>query len=444
MEIKPFAGYRYSSDKIKSLDDVVAPPYDVIDETMQDALLAKHPYNVVRLILDKMLPTDDAENNRYTRTAKTLKEWKENGILVQESKPAIYVYHEIFSAEGKEYIRKGFMCACKAIHFGYGQVYPHEITMSGPKLDRLMLTTACKMNFSQIFGLYPDKQNELQQKLENYIETHNLPVCEAADHLGVVHRMWVVDDDDTVNETIKMMADKPIFIADGHHRYETACNYRQQIDDMGLLNSTHPANYVLMVCVAMEDPGLIVMPTHRIFTGLKDGEELDSTELKKRLGNNFTTEEVGQSPDDAQKVWQLIEKENRQDAIGLYTPKDGKWLLLTLTNEGKEKMTGVSQDHHPEWRELGVSLLHRLIIETLLETPNPPKPTYLHLVQEVVDELKKPKLNEHEQPYQLAALVGPASVEHIKTLSLLGDRMPAKSTYFYPKLIAGFVFNPLE
>jgi uncharacterized protein (DUF1015 family) len=316
--------------------------------------------------------------------------------------------------------------------------------MSGPKLDRLMLTTACKMNFSQIFGLYPDNQNEIQQELEDCIAKINLPVYEATDHLGVIHRMSIVDDETTLNEVIKKMANKPIFVADGHHRYETACNYRSQIDDMGLLNSTHPANYVLMVCVAMEDPGLIVMPTHRLFTGLKNGDKLDSAELKKLLGNNFTTEEVGQGPDDAQNVWQRIEKENRQDAIGLYTPKDGKWLLLTITKEGKGKMSGVASDHHPEWRELGVSLLHRLIIETLLETPSPPKPTYVHLVQEVADELKEPKLNETGQPYQLAALVQPATVEYIKTLSLLGDRMPAKSTYFYPKLIAGFVFNPLE
>jgi uncharacterized protein (DUF1015 family) len=305
-----------------------------------------------------------------------------------------------------------------------------------------MLTTACKMNLCQIFGIYPDANNAVQDVLEKAVADGGLPALEARDERGVINRVWVVNDSDAINAAVEMMADKPIFIADGHHRYETACNYRSQVDDMGLLTSNHPANYVLMVCVAMEDPGLIVMPTHRLFSGITDGKNLTSELLKQKLGDCFTTEEVGDNLEDAAKVWQRIESENRQDAIALYTPKDGKWLLTTLTTDGKEKMASVASDHHPEWRELGVSLLHRLIVATLLDSPNHPKPTYLHLVQEVVSELKDPK--ECSEPYHLATLVMPATVEHIKSLSLLGDRMPAKSTYFYPKLIAGFVFNPLE
>jgi len=230
------------------------------------------------------------------------------------------------------------------------------------------------------------------------------------------------------------MAPKPIFIADGHHRYETACTYRQQIDDMGLLHSEHPANYVLMVCVAMEDPGLIVMPTHRLFPGLP---ELTSKELAEKLGGCFQLESAGSGIGAAHDVWRRIEQEQRQDAIGLYTAKDDCWSLTSLTADGRAKMDEIAQDHHPEWRELGVSLLHRLIVETLLETPEPPKPTYVHLVDEVVTGLQTGN-------YPLAALVMPATVEHIRALSLLGDRMPAKSTYFYPKLIGGLVFNPLE
>jgi uncharacterized protein (DUF1015 family) len=435
MEIKPFAGYRYHVEKIGSLDDVVAPPYDVIDELFQEELYQRHPNNVVRLILEKMFPADTPADNRYTRAAKTLTAWKENGILRQEEKPAIYVYHQIYEANGKKYIRKGFMCGCRAVPFGYGMVYPHEITMSGPKLDRLMLTTACKMNFSQIFGLYPDEENSVQSVLENALVLGKYTESvSATDHLGVTHNMWVVEDEATVKQVVAAMAPKPIFIADGHHRYETACNYRQQIDDMGLLNSTHPANYVLMVCVAMEDPGLIVMPTHRLFPGLP---MLTSAELGEKLGKHFRLEQVGKGAGSAPKVWERIEQANRQDAIGLYTPKDGLWSLTSLTEEGRAKMDEIAQDHHPEWRELGVSLLHRLIVETLLDTPEPPKPTYVHLVNEVAAELQTGR-------YSLAALVMPATVDHIKTLSLLGDRMPAKSTYFYPKLIAGFVFNPLE
>ena len=435
MEIKPLVAYRYNPAKITSLDDVVAPPYDVIDESLQDALYRKHPNNVIRLILEKMHPTDSTEDNRYTRTAQTLNEWKENGILRQEERPAIYVYHQIYEALGTKYVRKGFMCGCRAVPFGYGMVYPHEITMSGPKMDRLMLTTACKMNFCQIFGLYPDEEGSVQSLLENALTQGNYTdSAEATDHLGVVNKMWVVEDEEIIKQVVSAMAPKPIFIADGHHRYETACNYRQQLDDMGVLHSEHPANYVLMVCIAMEDPGLIVMPTHRLFPGLP---ELTNEELAAKLGECFRLEQVGSGIEDASQVWQRIEREQRQDAIGLYTAKDGRWSLTSLTEAGKAKMDEIAQDHHSEWRELGVSLLHRLIVATLLDVPEPPTPKYVHLIDEVVSGLQS-------GGYPLAALVMPATVEHTRTLSLLGDRMPAKSTYFYPKLIGGFIFNPLE
>ena len=435
MEIKPFAGYRYNPAKIGNLNDVVAPPYDVIDESFQEELYRRHPNNVIRLILEKMYPTDSAANNRYTRTAKTLEAWKENNILRQEEQPALYVYHQIYESGGKQYVRKGFMCGCRAVPFGFGMVYPHEITLSGPKLDRLMLTTACKMNFSQIFGLYPDEENSVQSILENaLVQGKYTESASATDHLGVLNKMWVVEDEATIAQVIAAMAPKPIFIADGHHRYETACNYRMQIDDMGLLHSEHPANYVLMVCIAMEDPGLIVMPTHRLFRGLPI---LTREELATKLGGCFRLDPAGNGANAAPDVWRRIEQEHRQDAIGLYTSKDKCWSLTTLTADGKAKMDAIASDHHPEWRELGVSLLHRLIVETLLEVPEPPKPEYVHLVEEVVSGLQA-------ENYPLAALVMPATVDHIKTLSLLGDRMPAKSTYFYPKLIAGFVFNPLE
>ena len=435
MEIKPIAGYRYDIAKIGNLDDVIAPPYDVIDEAFQEKLYQKHPHNVVRLILGKMFPNDSETDNRYTRTAKILDEWKQTSILKQESRPAIYVYHQIYEAEGKHYTRKGFMCGCLATPFGFGMVYPHEITMSGPKLDRLMLRTACKMNFSQVFGLYPDAENAVQAILEDAISQGKYSESvSATDHLGVVSKVWVVDDETAIKQVVAAMAPKPIFIADGHHRYETACTYRRQIDDMGLLHSEHPANYVLMVCIAMEDPGLIVLPTHRLFKGLPN---LTSGELAEKLGGCFQLEQVGNGIDDAPKVWQRIEQEHRQDAIGLYTPKDGCWLLTSLTEAGRQKMEEIAQDHHPEWRELGVSLLHRLIVETLLEVPEPPTPTYVHLVDEVISGLRT-------ADYSMAALVMPATVEHIRALSLLGDRMPAKSTYFYPKLAAGLVFNPVE
>jgi uncharacterized protein (DUF1015 family) len=432
--IQPFEGLRYNLAQIGSLSDVVAPPYDVIDPALQDALYEKHPNNVVRLILNKMLPTDDEQNNRYTRSARELKNWKEEGVLQKDSKPAIYVYHEIFTANGKEYTRKGFMCGCEAVPFGEGMVFPHEITMSGPKLDRLMLTTACKTNFSQIFGLYPDEKNEVQNLLEE--ATLNLTPLEATDHLGVIHRMWVVDDQEVVAKVVEMMGPKPIFIADGHHRYETACNYRKQVREQGLLTTDHPANHVLMVCVAMEDPGLIVLPTHRLFRNVK---EFSQEDLFALLGDSFEITTVGEGPAAAAKAWTMIEMQEDQGTMALYTGKDRKWSLIRQTEAGRAKMDEVAAERQPEWRALGVAVLHRLVIDTLLGLEGHDKPKYVHEVAEVVENLEN-KADE----FPLAALVSPATVAQIQELSLVRERMPAKSTYFYPKLITGFVFKPLD
>lgn len=432
--IQPFEGLRYNLAQIGSLSDVVAPPYDVIDPALQDALYEKHPNNVVRLILNKMLPTDDEQNNRYTRSARELKNWKEEGVLQKDSKPAIYVYHEIFTVGDKEYTRKGFMCGCEAVPFGEGMVFPHEITMSGPKLDRLMLTTACKTNFSQIFGLYPDEKNEVQNLLEE--ATLNLTPLEATDHLGVVHRMWVVDDAEVVGKVVEMMGPKPIFIADGHHRYETACNYRKQVREQGLLTTDHPANHVLMVCVAMEDPGLIVLPTHRLFRNVKSFSQEDLFAL---LGDSFAISTVGKGPSAAAKAWTMIEMQNNQGVMALYTGKDRKWSLIRQTEAGRAKMDEVAADRQPEWRALGVAILHRLVIDKLLGLEGHDKPKYVHEVAEVVENLEN-----RADEFPLAALVSPATVAQIQELSLVRERMPAKSTYFYPKLITGFVFKPLD
>ena len=432
--IQPFQGLRYNLAQVGDLSDVVAPPYDVISPEYQDELYAKHPNNVVRLILNKMNPDDDEANNRYTRAARTLKDWKAEGVLQRDDQPALYVYHQIFTVGGKEYCRKGFMCGCEATPFGEGMIFPHEITMSGPKLDRLMLTTACKTNFSQIFGLYPDAENEVQNILEDAVRGE--APLEATDKDGVVNRMWIVDDPDVVSKVVALMGPKPIFIADGHHRYETACNYRKQVREQGELTLDHPANYVLMVCIAMEDPGLIVMPTHRLF---KNVPACSQEELISKVGDCFRVSTVGEGYRTAHRAWAEIEMLEDQGTMALYTAKDGKWNLLQLTEAGREKMAEVAKGHQPEWQELGVAILHSLVIDTLLGLKGHEKPKYVHEVEEVVETLKS-----EPETYPLAALVMPATVQQIQDLSMVRERMPAKSTYFYPKLISGFVFKPLE
>lgn len=437
-EIQAFHGLRYNLGHVGSLSDVIAPPYDVIDEKLQDALYKKHPANVIRLILNRIEPGDDDASNRYTRAAGFLRNWRRQGVLQKDDPAAIYVYHQVFAYQGREFTRRGFMARVRLEPFGKGRIYPHEETHASAKADRLKLTQACKANLSQIFGIYPDEENVAQTILERAI-AQKTPL-EATDHLGVMHRMWLVTDEKVIGEAAAAMSGKPVFIADGHHRYETACNYRDQLAAAGELPAQHPANFVLMMCISMNDPGMIVLPTHRLFRGLPP---MSSQELAQRLGDCFSLEEAGAGPQAAHDVWASIESEQEQGAIGFYTAKDRAWRLARITEAGRNRMAQVAADRSPQWRSLGVSILQRLVLETLLGANNLPKPHYVHLVEEVVDGLANGD-PEGGDPFQLSALVMPATLDHIRAVSQHGERMPAKSTYFYPKLLSGLVINPLE
>jgi uncharacterized protein (DUF1015 family) len=243
-----------------------------------------------------------------------------------------------------------------------------------------------------------------------------------------------VTDVGVIGTVAARISAKPLFIADGHHRYETACNYRQQVYESGALRSDHPANFVLMQFIAMEDPGLLVLPTHRLFRGLP---ELSGEELSARLKPYFALRPAGQGPDQATAVWEDIATSGGKAAIGLYAAKDGRWFVAQLTEAGQTRMAEVAADHGPEWRSLGVSILHRLVVPLVAGQVEVPKPDYVHLVDEVVAGLKTGQ-------YPLSALVMPATVDDIRSVSMQGERLPAKSTYFYPKLLSGLVINPLE
>jgi len=304
--------------------------------------------------------------------------------------------------------------------------------MAGPKQDRLLLTRACKANLSQIFGLYPDPAGEVQRLLERSI-SGVLPL-EATDHLGVVHRMWPVQDAGIISRTAGLMSEKPMFIADGHHRYETACNYRDELAERGELTAEHPANFVLMMSVGMSDPGLLVLPTHRLFRGPTG---LTYDQLEKRLAPCFSIRPAGDGPGAAVTVWDEIAVADEQGTLGLYTRKDQRWMLASINDAGRRRIAELAKEHSGDWQGLGVSILHRLLVENLLEGRDWPKPRYVHLVEEVEENIRG-------EEFPLAALVMPATVDHIRTISEHGERMPAKSTYFYPKLLSGLVVNPLE
>ncbi|HEX4415993.1 MAG TPA: DUF1015 domain-containing protein [Lacipirellulaceae bacterium] len=451
-DIAALRGIRYDLGHVGSLSNVIAPPYDVIDSQLQQQLYDKHPANVVRLILNKDEPGDDEQNNRYTRAARQMRIWLREGVLFTEANAAIYVYHQVFTEGGVEHTRRGFMSRCRLERFGEGKIFPHEETHGAAKADRLKLWGACKANLSQIFSLFPDPQNEVQGILEAAIA--GVAPLESTDHLGVVHRLWPVIDVKTITEASGAMGDRPVYIADGHHRYETACNLRDQIAaEMGArgekMSPEHPANFVLMMFVSTSDPGMLVLATHRLFRGLPS---MTSSQLREKLGDSFEMEPAGTGPERARSLWEEIELEGDQATLGLYTAADNQWTLVRLTDAGRERMAEAASEHSDDWQSLGVSILHRLIMDTLLDASKLPAPKYVRDIEEVVEGLKHGDAAGRDATgqagsggrFELAALVMPATVEHIRAISSHGERMPAKSTYFYPKLLSGLVINPLE
>jgi uncharacterized protein (DUF1015 family) len=451
-DIQALRGIRYDLGHVGSLSNVIAPPYDVIDAELQQRLYDKHQSNVVRLILNKDEAGDDELNNRYTRAARQLRVWQREGVLFTEADPAIYVYHQVFEERGVTHTRRGFMSRCRLQRFGEGNIYPHEETHGAAKADRLKLWGACRANLSQIFSLFPDAENEVQNILESAVA--GVAPLEATDHLGVIHRVWPVTDVATISAVSGAMGDRPVYIADGHHRYETACNLRDQVaaELAGRgekLSPEHPANFVLMMFVSMSDPGMLVLATHRLFRGLP---AMTSPQLRERLGDSFDCEPAGSGPERARTLWEEIELEGDQATLGLYTAADNQWTLALLTDAGRERMAEAASEHSDDWQGLGVSILHRLVMETLLDAANLPAPKYVRDIEEVVTGLREGDAAGRDATgqagtggrFELAALVMPATVEHIRAISSHGERMPAKSTFFYPKLLSGLVINPLE
>jgi len=451
-DISAFHGIRYDLGHVGSLSDVIAPPYDVIDPELQDQLYKRHPANVVRLILNREEPGDDERSNRYSRAANFYRNWRREGVLFAEGQPAIYVYHQEFQEGGQTFTRRGFMARVRLERIGEGNIHPHEETHGGAKVDRFKLWKACRANLSQVFGLYPDVENAAQGILERAI-VGQTPLA-ATDHLGVVHRLWPVTDIAVINQVTAAMGGKQVYIADGHHRYETALNLRddlaKEMAERGeQLSPEHPANFVLMMCVSMSDEGMLVLPTHRLFRGLPP---MTADQLAAKLGEAFTTEAAGEGPDRALSLWDEIEAEGEQGTFGLYTAEDDRWTVARLTDAGRRKMAEVAADHCEAWQGLGVGILHRLLVDTLLGAANLPAPKYVRALAEVPAGLKEGDSAGRDLTgqqgsggrFELAALVMPATVEHIRQISNAGERMPAKSTYFYPKLLSGLVINPLE
>lgn len=428
-DVRAFRAFRYDLGRVGALSDVIAPPYDVIEPALQQALYDRSPYNVIRLILNKEQPADTATENRYSRAARFLRDWQAEGVLAQDSARAVYVYHQHYEVEGKQHVRKGFLARVRLEPFGQGRIYAHEETMPGPKADRLKLFHATGMNLSPIFGLFPDTEGDVQRRLDDAIR-RSLPL-EAVDHLGVVSRLWPVTDQHVVSAVTGMMAAKPVFIADGHHRYETGLRYLEERRAAGEVpNAEAAANFIMMMLVSMSDPGLLILPTHRLVSGHPG---ITADRLRAELAPHFECETVGTGEQAARDAWGLIEADGGQDVLAFGTVADGVW--QTARFRSPELMAELAHEHSPAWRGLAVSILHVAALGPLLG--GHPECRYVHRLDEVLADTAARRCD-------FAALVPPATMRHVEEIAGNLEKMPPKSTYFYPKLLSGLVFNPLK
>ncbi len=428
-DIRAFRGYRYDLGKVGSLADVLCPPYDVIDATLQEALLHASPYNAIHLELTPAAASDTNPDTKYTRAATTLREWTHADVLKQDTARNLYVYEQEYTVEGVTHIRRGFLARVRLEPFGSGKIYPHEQTLAGPKADRLKLYRATQTNISPVFGLYPD-DGTVFATLEPAIR--NQPPIVATDHLGVINRFWLVNDTHTVSQVVGLMGPKPVFIADGHHRYETGLKYLEEQREAGLVQDEEsPANYCLMMLVGMNDPGLLILPTHRLLSGLPN---ITAEQLKATLAPEF---DIVAQYTTAAECWEHLQMDGSQAVLGFGTVADGAWLVAKLRS--MTTMDTLAAQQSEDWRSLAVSILHKLVIEKLLAEAFPAETTcrYVHLLQEVNDAVAA-------QDCQLACLVPPCEMEHVESIAGNLEKMPPKSTYFYPKILTGLVLHSLK
>lgn len=433
--IIPFRGLRYNTKKIPDLKAVTTPPYDVISPEEQDAFYALHPNNIIRLELNKILDSDTPDNNRYTRSAAFLKEWIDEQILVFEENPAVYLYEEVFTLKnGETKSFKGFMTLVELEEFSKKVVLPHEETLSKAKADRFDLMDATHANFSHIYCLYMDPEKTLTRLIQEIAEKAPDVSFVAGD--GVKQNLWVVTAPEVIAQVQKGFADKQLFIADGHHRYETALNFRNKMREEN--PGWKPAdlfNYVMMMLVEMDDPGLVVFPTHRM---VKDLEQFSEEDTLRKLQEKFEVRSVSVSTNG--NIAETIEKELAslvdKKAFGFYTG-GSSFHVLVLKDETamKQAVAGKSD----AYLDLDVSVLHTLILNDIFgidmeNMANQKNLVYTKQAEEAVSGVQS-------GAFQCSFLLNPTKIHQIKDVSLANEKMPQKSTYFYPKILTGLVMN---
>lgn len=419
-EIMPYSALRFTP-KAGNIKELCCPPYDIISAEQKNNYIKTNGNNIIRL----ELPGTDSSD--YETAKNTLQSWIDSGVLAKDGSPAIYVYSEKFTVKGKEYAFKGFTCRVKLHEFSEGVVLPHEETLSKAKADRFNLMCATGCNFSQVYSLYRDEKGETAELLAK--ATSRTPDIEFCDDDNVTHSLWIVNDAETLKIVTKQFENRKLYIADGHHRYETALNYRRHLKDSGI--SCPDADYVMMFLADLADPGLVVFPTHRIVHDVKDFNEQD---MLKTVGRDFSITDC--KPDEFEALLSA-EYEKGSKAFGYISKTACKLLVLKDIATADRK----SPEKSEALRRLDVTVLHSLILEDCFKIDranmaNGANLTYTRDIDEAVGSIKDDNVN-------CAFILNPTRVTEISDVACAGEKMPQKSTYFYPKLITGLVMNKI-
>jgi len=423
-EIRPFRGIHYNQSVVSDLSTVICPPYDVITPQMQQELYHRSGYNFVRLESGRDLPQDTATNNKYTRSAATLEQWLEQDVLEADRKPAIYLHEHKFSHLGKQYKRRGIITRVRLEEWDRMAIRPHEGTLTEPKSDRLSLLWACQANTSPIMALFEDQEKQTCSLLAT--QTQNKPMISSADG-EESHNVWAITEPEVVNQICHRLAEQPLYIADGHHRYESALTYQRERHACSpSMPADEALNFVMMTLVDFSDPGLIILPPHRLVRGIPKSS-LD--ELASRLESFFEVTELPLS---------ILKTEANQEGLLLFG-LTGEHLLMLKLRDQVDVNRMIPYFHSELYKQLEVSIVDHVILEKLLGLSGDKEESNLDYSYESQDAVQRVQ----EGEYQLAILLNPIKSEIFKAIADAGDRMPRKSTYFYPKLPAGLIFNRL-
>ena len=415
----PFCGLRYNLERIDDIADVIAPPYDVIKPKERRALEMQHPANIIRLILNQPRDDDTDTTNQYTRAAALMTQWISDKTFIQDTTPCYYIYDQTFDApDGKSYTRRALIALGKLEPFENRVILPHEKTHAGPKADRLNLMRECHANLSPIFLLYADPTGDIEQVMKSFTDTHE-PLLQTAEIFGSTHHLWCLNDAARNREIQALFSPKPLLIADGHHRYETALAFQEEMCTNA--QRTTGYDYMMMNLVRMESPGLAVLAIHRLLRNIR-AEQIDNVVTK--LPEQFDVQEF----DTLARLMQKLDTlRGKTPAIGMYTADDTYRLLIP---------------HLPAaataYEKLDVTIVQNILIKELFH------------IEAVADHISYTAYADDAVAYvkggadRLAVLMNPTPVAQVLEVAMAGLTMPQKSTYFYPKMATGFVLNLLN